>query len=107
MVGRFQEEEAPIDEAIVNEVVELTPEWWRSVALEVTYSTENGIERYAHVISSLEGHKEPVVPSDKLYAATHDLGLLFRSHGKQWKRARYELRLQDDGSWKYAVDFEY
>ncbi|MEW6363638.1 MAG: hypothetical protein AB1714_03250 [Acidobacteriota bacterium] len=107
MVGRLQEEEAPIDEAIVNEVVELTPEWWRSAALEVTYSSEDGIEKYAHVISSLDGHKEPVVPSDKLYAATHDLGSLFRRDGKHWKRVRYEIRLQDDGSWKYTVAFEY
>jgi hypothetical protein len=107
MVGRLQEEEGPIDEAIVNELVELTPEWWRSAALEVTYSTENGIEKYAHIIRSLDGHKDPVLPSDKLYATTHDLGLLFRRHGKQWKRARYEIRLQDDGTWKYTVDFEY
>ena len=106
-MGKLQEEEAPIDEAIVNELVELTPERWRSAALEVTYSTENGVEKYAHVISSLEGHKEPVFPSEKLYAETHDLGLLFRRHGKQWKRARYEIRLQDDGSWKYTVDFDY
>lgn len=107
MVGRLQEEEASIDEEIVNELIELTPEPWHSAALEVTYSTENGVEKYAHVISSLEGHKEPVFPSDKLYAATRELGLLFRRHGKQWRQARYEIRLQQDDSWKYTVDFEY
>lgn len=107
MVGRLQDEEGPLDEAIVNEVVELTPQWWRAVALDVSYSADGGIEKYSHVISSLDGHKEPVFPSDRLYAATHELGLLFRRHGTQWKRARYELRLQDDGSWKYNVTFEY
>ena|SRR6185503_6142293 len=107
IVGKLQEEETRIDEAIVNELVKLTPQWWRAASLDVTYSTESGVEKYAHVISSLEGHKEAVFPSDKLYAETHALGLLFRRHGQQWKRARYEIRLQDDGSWKYTVDFAY
>jgi hypothetical protein len=106
-VGNLQQEQTPIDEAIVTEIVELTPQWWRAIAFDVAYSTEGGIDRYAHAISSLDGYKEPVFPSDKLFAATNELGSLFRRHGRQWRRARYEIRLQDDGSWKYMVAFEY
>jgi hypothetical protein len=85
----------------------LTPESWNSVALDLSYSVSEGIERYSHVISSLDGHKEPVVPSDELHAATHNLGRLFERHGKHWRAARYEMRLQGDGSWKYVVRFDY
>jgi len=106
-MGELQTEERAIDEEIVNELVELTPEWWRSAALDVACTLDQGVEKCSHVISSLESYKEPVFPSEKLFTATHKLALLFRRHGKQWKRARYEIRLQDDGSWKYNVNFEY
>jgi len=103
----LQEEETPIDQQIVNELVELTPEWWKSAVLEVTFSDVGGVERYSHVISSPEGHKEPIDPSEALHRATYRLGELFRQHGRRWKSARYEVRLQQGGTWKYTVNFVY
>jgi hypothetical protein len=107
MPRTLQEEEAAIDQQIADELVELTPESWRSASIEVTYSTRDGVEKYSHVISSPEGNKEPIDPSERLFALTHQLGQLFRRHGKHWKRAKYEVRLQEDGDWKYTVDFDY
>lgn len=107
MCGPLQKEEQPIDERIASELVDLTPEWWRSAELVVAYTAENGVERYSHVISSPEGHKEPIVPSEALQAATYELGRLFQRHGKHWKVVRYGVYMLGGGSWKYEVDFEY
>jgi hypothetical protein len=107
MPGALKEEETPIDQEIVNELVELTPEWWKAVVLDVTFSEDGGVERYEHVISSPEGHKEPVDPSAELLDATYRLGQVFRRHGRHWKTAKYAINLKQDNSWKYTVAFSY
>ncbi len=103
----LQELETPIDKRIVEEIIALTPETWTAARLEVTYSRDEGIERYSHVISSMGDHEEPVVPSDELFDLTRELGVLFRRYGKHWRRATYVVRLEDGDRWKYSVDFEY
>ena len=107
MPGALQEEETPIDQEIVNELVELTPEWWKAAVLDVSFSDEGGVERYEHVISNPEGHKEPIDPSAELLDATYRLGQVFRRHGRHWRTAKYAIHLRQDGSWKYTVDFSY
>lgn len=107
MNGKLQDEEAAIDQEIVNELIALTPEWWRAATLEVTYSTDGGVLRLAHVISSPEGHREIVDLSGELFDATYRLGRLFEQHGRHWKSVLYCIQLEQDGSWKYTVDFRY
>jgi hypothetical protein len=107
MARPLQEEEARIDREIVNELVELTPEWWKVAVLDVRFSDDDGIERYEHVISNPEGHNEPVDPSAELLDATYRLGQVFRCYGRHWQTAKYVIHLQQDGSWKYTVDFGY
>jgi hypothetical protein len=105
--GSLQAEEGPLDEEIAGEIIELTPESWRSAVLEVAYEVEAGIDRYSHVITSPEGHLEPIVPSEKLFDATHRLGLLFRKHGRHWRRAFYRVDIREDGTSTYVATFEY
>ncbi len=62
MPGTFQEEGTPIDHEIVRELVELPPEWWKAVVLDVRFSDDGDVERYEHVILSPEGHKEAIDP---------------------------------------------
>ena len=108
MMGKLQDEEKPIDEEIAREIIAAAPESWRSVTLEVTHATSpEGVERYAHVISSPEGGKEYVQPTDELYSATRRLGLLFRKHGHHWKKVRYTVHLEEDDSLRYTVEFVY
>ena len=107
MPAALQDEETAIDQEIVNELVELTPDWWKAAVLHVTFSNEGGIERYEHVISSPEGHKEPIDPPTKLLDATYRLGQVFHRHGRHWKTATYTIELKPDGSWKYTVNFGY
>jgi len=103
----LQAEETSIDQEIANELIELTPDWWDSAVLEVTYSSEQGVETYSHEISSPEKHKDVVFPSEMLFDATHRLSMLFQRYGRRWHKAIFEVQLQEDRSWKYTVRFEY
>ena len=106
-IPNLQREETPLDQEIVREVIALTPDSWRAATLEVTYSEEDGVQRYAHVISSPEGHKAPIMPSEALFDATHRLGLLFERHGRRWRAVTYRVDLEDDGELRYVADFSY
>ena len=104
----LQEEEQPIDQEIVNELIALTPESWRAAVLDVTYEADSGgAEGYVHDIYSPEKRREQIEPSQELFLATRRLGLLFQKHGHQWKRVRYTVEQQDDGTWKYSAAFDY
>lgn len=108
MALSLQEEEQPIDQEIANELIALTPESWRAAVLEVTCEADpGGGEGYSHEIYSPEQRREQVEPSEELFLATRRLGLLFQKHGHQWKRVRYTVRQQKDGSWKYSAAFDY
>ena len=102
----LQDEETPIDQRIVEELVSLTPEWWRRVSLEVTNTTGDDLFTQAHVIRSPEGHRDYVDPSDALFDATYQLAELFRRYGHLWKKVRYEVQVDEEGL-DYDVEFEY
>lgn len=103
----LQAEEGPLDEEVVREAIALTPEWWRSVVIEVSFSAEDGVERYSHVITSPEGHREPVTPSDALFDLTYRLGALFKKHGRHWKTVTYRIEVPEDGPATYVANFRY
>jgi hypothetical protein len=108
MVLSLQEEEKPIDEEIVNQLIALTPESWRTAILEVTYEAEaGGDEGYSHEIYSAEERHEQVEPSEELFLATRRLALLFQKHGHRWKSVKYTVVQQEDGGWKYSAAFDY
>ena len=75
--------------------------------LEVSIDPRQGAESYSHVISSPEGYKEPVLPSEELFDATFRLGELFARHGRRWRRALYRVDREASDNWRYVVDFEY
>ena len=52
MGASLQQEETPLDEEIAKELVAITPEFWSSILLEVTFYADGAMEHYAHVISS-------------------------------------------------------
>ena len=105
--GELQEREGPIDREIVKALISVIPETWRSLVLEVVDTSEAGIEKYAHSISSPEGHKDIVVTPEEIFPATLRLARLFTEQGHRWRRVTYTVSEQDDEKWKYAVDFEY
>lgn len=106
-IPTLQEEQRPVDVAIVRELVELSPEWWDSVALDVTRSVVDGVEKHSHVISSPDGHRDAVIPSEALFEATYRLSQLFAGRGRAWERVSYVARQLADGSWSYQASFHY
>ncbi len=103
----FEEEVIPINDAIVNELIALTPEWWHAIVLDVTYSIESDTEGYEHVISSPEGHREPIMPSDRLFELTYELGQLFRRYSRHWTAAKYTVQWQEGEIWNSKANFTY
>jgi hypothetical protein len=102
-----EELQGPIHTAIVNELIALTPSWWHAVTLTVRFASDGGIQSIPHEISSPEGHREPITPSDQLFAATRQLFLLFQEFGQSWKQVIYEASLDRDGNWKWKCVFTY
>jgi hypothetical protein len=107
MEKNLQSEETPIDQVIVQELVALTPESWRSIQLEVTDTSDANVQKHSHQIKSLEGYHEPVQPSDPLFDATYRLWTLFKQYGRGWRKATYRVNVEGDGAIQYTVDFEY
>ncbi len=107
-MSNLQELETPIDEAIVNALIEATPEWWNAAQLEVVHSERpSGVEGFAHTITSPEGHRDIVSATDELTDATLRLADLFRSHGKIWTKVVYTTTKSNGGKWTYSADFSY
>ena len=104
----LQELERPIDEAIVDQLVQATPEWWKSAILEVTRSTKaDDIEGFAHLITSPDGHRDLVQATDEIFELTLQLADLFTKFGKPWRKVVYSIRQNPEGGWRYSADFEY
>ena len=104
----LQEQQGPIDVAIVNSLIEATPEWWGEAKLEIEWRPrECGVEGFAHTITSPEGHREIIEATEEICTETFRLADLFRRCGKQWKMVVYKVKQQPDGEWSYTADFTY
>src|SRR5437762_13708075 len=104
----LQELQRPIDEAMARALVEVIPESWEAAELEITRSEQGDQEpTFKHVISSPEGHRDMIMPSDDIFEAAFKLGDLFAEHGKPWKRVVYRVNYRPNGKWKYSADFTY
>lgn len=107
-MATLQELEGPIDEAIVREVIAATPEWWQAAVLEVTCTKAPGdMEGMAHMITSPQGHRDVVQPTDEILDLTHQLLDLFARFGKRWRKVTYRIEMTADGNWNYVADFDY
>jgi len=58
-------------------------------------------------ITSPEGRKESITPSDELFDATHRLGLLFERHGRRWRVVTYRVEIPSDSECSYVAKFSY
>lgn len=101
------ERHAPIDRAIVNAMIESTPENWSQIVLSIWRdSLQAGVGSFLHELSSPEGHA-PVGPADSLYEATYNLDSLYVEVGMpRLSKAVYTAKTDGDG-WSYQVQFAY
>lgn len=106
-MGSIQDQQAPIDLAIVNALIAATPETWNSARMEAERFDEGKTERFRIVITSPEGRKEVIAPTDELTSGLIKLSDLYRMHGRLWKKVIYSVEQQPDQSWKFAAQFTY
>lgn len=103
----LQEQQAPIDAAIVNAMIESTPETWQEIVLTLVRSeASNSIGDFTHELSSPEGFP-PVGPVGSLLEATYKLDELFQLTSKlRLAKAVYVAKAVGN-NWSYHADFQY
>lgn len=101
------EKQAPIDKEIADALIVATPEIWKSAEMFVERHDDGAQERMNISISSPEGHKEPISPTEEIYEGLYRLSDLFREHAAMWRTVRYVVSQKDGGDWSYSVRFEY
>ncbi|MGD0569046.1 MAG: hypothetical protein ABSA78_11620 [Candidatus Sulfotelmatobacter sp.] len=104
----LQEQQQPVDIAIVNGIVASTPEHWKKIVMEATRRVEpNGTEGITIILASPEGYTEMVSPKPMLIMALRHLSMLFAENGNPWSKVAYRLVDAGDGNWSFKADFEY
>lgn len=101
------DKQAIIDKEIANALIIATPEHWNSAEMLVERAQEGKHEKMNISISSPEGHRNLIEPTEDIYINLYKLSDLFRENGKTWHRAIYTITVQTDGNWKYTVNFHY
>lgn len=103
----LQEQQAPIDMAIVNAMIESTPETWHEIVLTLVRKPgSSGIGGFTHELSSPEGYP-PVGAAESLYEATYRLDdLLQGTAERQISKAVYRAKSVGE-SWSFNAEFEY
>jgi len=106
-MATLQELQAPIDAAIINAMIESTPETWCEIVLTLSRAPgDMGIGSFLHEFASPEGHA-PVGPAESLYDATYKLDALIQSAGRGViSKAVYVAKSVGD-KWSYQATFEY
>lgn len=107
MPERVPEDEQALLEAIVDAMIEATPESWGGVSLAVVVESSAGVDRMLHQISSPDGLNDRVEPTDELCDATRRIYLHAKRKAVPWTRATFQARRQPDGRWTFVSDFEY
>lgn len=103
----MQEKQAPVDRYLVEALIAATPENWNAAEMLVERQDDGINEKMLIEISSPEGHTDLVGPTDEIYEGLYCLSDCFRSEGKMWRSARYQISLSAEGNWRYQVHFNY
>jgi hypothetical protein len=99
--------QAPLDRAVANALIAATPERWSSASLVVDREEDGSQERMSIVITSPEGRPEPVGPTDEIYSSLYALVDHFRERGTIWRSASCFVSQDENGDWKYSIQFAY
>jgi hypothetical protein len=106
-MAAFTDQQAPIDRNIVSALIAATPESWDAAEMVVEREQEGEVENLTIEITSPEGRREIVEPTEDIYEYLYALSDLFREHGRVWKKLKYSIELNEEGNWKYHIDFGY
>ena len=91
-----------VTNAIVNELIALTPESMSEIQFEIVATPDGGAD-----IGLIENHPDArkVALSDAVYQAAGRYLPLVKQYVPGWKRSQISLRESAEG-WKVSVDFE-
>lgn len=106
---KLQDLHSPLDIEIVNILLSAIPETWWSVRLDVEYMKLSDNEvGYPMKISNIEGEKDILIPPDELYEIIGKHAAIFREHGKEWKKLKYDVAYDESSEdWRFTIDYEY
>ena len=91
---------------IVNELISVTPEWWKSAVLRLEFKYNGDESSCSHEIHCREHVQDIVVATDELMSATRQLGLAMQDKGRL-KSATITVCEDASGQWSYITDFAY
>lgn len=101
-------EEAEIHQAIVKEVVALTPETWQQILLEVRLIGYDGsIPILEYQLSSPQSRNEFVELSDEIYDLTLKLSEIYAARAKRWTVAAIQITLKPNNKIGFRTEFKY
>ena len=104
----LQSEQTPILNAIGSALIAATPEHWKSVTLELVATQPTTLTvGLVHTITSPEGHRDLITPTEDLMAATTELQCLCERYGRPFARIVFEVSCDANGSWNFASDLSY
>jgi len=104
----LQEEMTPILNVVGRELIAATPEHWQSaeLTLEVTQRSKD-IQGVSHLISSPEGHRDIVTPTEELMSATHNLVRLCESHQQPFQALKFVVSQDEAEGWRFHSNWSY
>ena len=98
--------QVPVIQEICITVIRLIPPHWNSVALTLDVPAHGIGKSLSHSISSPEGHKDVVMPTMEVFAATRKLELGWVERKSTFKRAIISgQRVGED--WAIKSDYEH
>lgn len=106
-MDEWLERQAPLDAAVASALIAATPELWKSASLVADREQNGSQERMTIVITSPDGQPEPVSPTEEIYSSLYALADLFHERGTIWRSASYSVSHEENGDWKYSVQFAY
>lgn len=99
--------QAPIDQRIASALIAATPDHWDAAQMVVERIDLGTEEKMSISISSPQGLRDPVAPTEEIYEYLYQLSDLYRSEVKMWVAVKYNVFKQDDAEWRFSAEFEY
>lgn len=104
----LEAELSPLLSAIGRALIAATPESWCSAQLSLAVApTSESTEGVSHVISSPDGLRDLVVPTEDLMEATAGLLQACKAHGKPFHKLLFTARSETDGTWRFQTEWAY
>src|SRR5690349_4993662 len=101
----LQEAEKPLHDRLIEELIDIAPQSWRAIQLQITASQLADDWSLTTEITNPDGNDEPVFPTTEILCISNELADLYRQVGYPWRSVRIVLR--DSGTGKVTLNVRY